>query len=226
MKNLIYFLVLPFIFSFPTISCSQYSVGLKGQINSISTPLVIKRDLLSKALGETLNPGFGISLEKKLNKYSSLQIELMYQEQSKSFLLTGSDRVINTSLMEYLRIPILIKYRIPFENWNLLGLIGPNLGYALDLKSGETDQNLVFTYYEKLNFDEHNIKRFDIGILAGIGIEKVLANNMKTTLSLRYLIGLTDIMENAESTFYNRGYALDMGFMIPLELFRKKEQQL
>ncbi len=225
MKKYIYFLVFISFLYAPIAGTAQTSIGVKGQINSMSAPLVIKRDLLSKALGETLNPGFGILIEHHINTYSSFQSEILYQEQSKSFILTGGDRVINTSILKYIRVPILIKYKFPFSNWNLIGMIGPNFGYALDLKSGETNKDFNLTSYEKLNFSEHNIKRFDMGISCGIGVEKTLANNMKTTLSVRYNLGLIDIMEDSQNTFYNRGYALDMGFMIPLQLFKKEKEK-
>jgi len=223
MKNYIYFLVFISFLYAPKAGFAQISIGIKGQINDMSAPLVIKRDLLSKALGKTLNPGFGILIEHQINAYSSLQSEIIYQEQSKSFILTGGDKVINTSLLKYVRVPIAIKYKFPFDNWNLIGMLGPNFGYALDLKSGETNQDFNLTSYEKLDFAEHNIKRFDLGVLCGVGIEKTLANNMKTTLTVRYNLGLIDIMGDSQNTFYNRGYALDMGFMIPLQLFKKEK---
>lgn len=225
MKICTCFLVLSLLLSNTPISFSQVSLGLQGQINNMSTPLVIKRDLLSKALGEALNPGAGIFVEYNVNKYWALQLEFNYQEQRKSFLLTGNDRSINTSIMEYLRIPILAKCRFPFQKWSLTAILGPTPGYGLALKSGKTDQNLNFTEYEKLSFSENAIKRFDLGMLAGVGVEKVLANNLKTKLSLRYYLGFVDIMKDEFSTFYNRGYALDIGFIVPFSIFKKKEKK-
>lgn len=210
------------LLSSPFLLFSQASFGLKVQINNMSTPLVIKRDLLSKPQGSVLNPGFGLFIEYRINDRLAFQQELNYQEQRKGFILSGSESVYNISVLEYIRLPLLLKYSIPFEKCHLTGLIGPNPGYAILLKSGETDQNLKITKYEQLDFSEQQVRRFDIGILCGIGIEKTIANKFKTKLSLRYNLGLLDIMKDKQSTFRSRGYLLDMGFMIPLHQ-KKKE---
>ena len=182
----------------------------------MGAPLVIKRDLLSKSQGAILNPGFGFFFELGIKERWAFQPEVNYQEQRKSFLLTGSERTISVSTVEYIRIPLLLKYSIPFKKWSLIGLIGPNPGYALRLKSGETDRNLNFTEYTILSFSENQVRRLDLGILCGIGVEKNIANKLRTTLSLRYNLGLVDIMKGNQNTFRNNGYSLDMGFMIPL----------
>jgi len=191
----------------------------------MGAPLVIKRDLLSKTLAESLNPGVGVFIEYNIKNNWALQLEVNYQEQRKSFLLTGSERMLNLSVLEYIRLPLLIKYKIPFKSWSLSGVLGLNPGYAVELKSGSTNQNFNLIEYEILSFSENNIRRFDFSILTGIGVEKILANNLKTKLSLRYNLGIIDIMEDPQSTFYNKGYALDIGFLVPLAFFKKSKDQ-
>jgi outer membrane protein with beta-barrel domain len=222
-KNHSFFFLFFFVFSSSNI-LAQASFGIKVQINNMGAPLVIKRDLFSKPQGSVLNPGFGLFFEFKLSEQLSFQPELNYQEHRKSYILTGSEKTYNISIMEYVRLPLLLKYSIPFKKWNLIGLIGPNPGYALLLKSGETNQNWEITKYNKLDFSEHQIRRIDIGLISGIGIEKIIANKFKTKLTLRYNIGLLDIMEDKQSTFRNSGYILDMGFMIPLKREKKATQ--
>lgn len=201
---------------------AQSSIGLKGQINNLGSPLVIKRDLFSKTQGEVLNPGFGIFLDFVLNEKWAIQPELLYQEQRKSYDLTGTDIAINISVMEYFRVPILLKYKLPFEKISFVGLAGPYGGYAFLLKSGETNQNLEITSYRRLSFSTHEIRQLDFGLMVGLGIEKIIANKLKTKLSFRYQLGMVDIMKDSRSTFYNSGYSLDMGFMVPLTIFKKQ----
>ncbi len=216
--------ILFFLLSFSFFSVeAQSSIGLKGQINNLGSPLVIKRDLFSKTQGEILNPGFGIFFDLVLNEKWALQPELLYQEQRQSYLLTGTDIAINISVMEYLRVPLLFKYNMPFKNFSLIGLAGPYGGYALSLKSGETNQNLDLTSYRRLSFSENDVRRLDFGVLLGFGIEKIIANKLKTKLTFRYNFGMLDIMKDNLSTFYNRGYSLDMGFMVPLSIFKKQK---
>ncbi len=218
---LFYFLIL----SLPILGNAQFSIGIKGNINDMGSPLVIKRDLLSKQLGKVLSPGFGIYFSYELNEKWAFQPEINYHEQARSFLLSGSERLINISILEYIRVPLLVKYTIPAQHFNVIGLVGPNPGVGIKLKSGETNHTFNYTDFQTLDFQEQDIKQFDLGLLLGIGIEKIIANRFKTKLSFRYNLGLIDIMESAESKFYSRGYSLDMGIMIPLYPIQKKEPE-
>lgn len=95
---------------------------------------------------------------------------------------------------------------------------GPNFGYAVGLKSAEYIDTGATTnvFYSKLDFQEFQISRFDLALTMGLGIEKIIANKFRTSLDIRYDFGLTDIVNSPFNSYVNRGFALEMGILIPV----------
>lgn len=215
----VYFLILfgVLLISLPNQEAkAQLFFGIKGQVNNLSAPLVTERDLFAKQQNSTLNPGFGLILEYHFNEKIGIQTEFLYQEQQQSYFLTNSEHLINTTNVEYIRVPVLFRRTYSFENFSIAGLIGPVTGYGVRLRAGVTNLNFLYADYQELDFEEQGVRQFDMGILFGLGVEKMIANKLKTKLAFRYNFGFIDIMIDDVSTFYNRGLALDMGVVIPI----------
>lgn len=202
---------------------TQTLLGVKGQVNNFGAPLIQEMDLFSKTLGNMINPGFGITLQQRLSPQWAIQIEANYQEERQSYLLSGAESRINTSVLKYIRFPLLAKRNINFGNWSIQAIAGPNFGYGLQLLSGDTSLDYRQSSFKKLDYSDYEVKRFDLGLLLGLGVEKEVSKFFTTALSLRYNIGLTDILKDENNYFFNRGCTLEMAIFFPLQSKLVKE---
>lgn len=217
-------LSLLFILGLAQATLAQLSFGVKGHISTTGAPLVENQDLFSKKLRAPFNPGFSIFLEFRLNEKMAIQPEFVFRENRSFYQLRSNVPTIHTSIINYIHFPVLFKYSQKQKWINLSFLIGPNLGYAVDMLSGETVGWFNFNKQElkSLDFEEYHISKMDIALTLGISIEKTIAQKFRTNLDLRFDFGLNDIMQDLQSTYYNRGLALEMGIMIPI-LLKEKE---
>ncbi len=206
-----------FLISFCRQGVSQISIGIKGHISTIGAPLVEKQDFFSKKLRPTLNPGVSIFGEYKLNEILAIQSEIAFRQNRSHYLLNTSAPTIHSSIIDYVRMPVLLKVS-QSKNWiNLIVFGGPNLGYAIGIKSAETTNILVNdATYKKLNFHEYQIRRFDLAFTIGFGIEKTIANKFRTSIDLRYDYGFIDVIKAPFLSYVNRGFAIEMGILIPV----------
>ncbi len=197
---------------------AQSSIGVRGQVNNLDAPLIQKRDLFSRQFRAAFSAGFSVMAEFPLKKNLFFQAELVFRENKTHYRLKETNPTFHTSKMHYLRLPLLLKYQIPFQKWRFGFTGGASLGYALNARATET---LVIGYIQtiestKLSLDAEGVNRFDFSLMAGIGLDRQLARRLRTVLEFRYDFGLIDIMRGPISTFYNRGFILEMGLIIPL----------
>lgn len=203
---------------------AQIAIGIKGHISNIGAPLVQTQDFFSKKLHSTLNPGFSILVEYRLNEKMAIQPEIAFRQNRSHYRLQSGASTIHTSVINYARMPLLFKMSHK-RNWaNLIAFGGPNLGYALGLKAIEivdsrTHPEITHT---KLDFKTYNMNRFELALTLGVGIEKNIAKKFRTSIEFRYDYGITDIGKTIENSYVNRGYALEIGILIPLSKANKK----
>ncbi len=213
-----------FLITFSKEGISQLSIGIKGHISTIGAPLVEKQDFFSKKLRPTLNPGVSVFGEYKLNEILALQAEIAFRQNRSHYQLRSSIPTIHTSIINYIRMPLLLKLS-QNNNWvNLMVFGGPNFGYAIGINAAETSGDIWTNdaTYKKLDFQEYPIRRFDIAFTVGFGIEKTIANKFRTSIDIRYDYGLIDIIKTPFNSFVNRGFALEMGILIPISEEEKK----
>ncbi len=206
-----------FLVVFSRQGISQISIGVKGHISMIGAPLIAKQDFFSKILRPTFNPGVSIFGEYKLSENLAIQAEIAFRQNRSHYSLRSSTPTIHTSMINYIRIPLLMKLSQNKKWINLIVFGGPNFGYATGIKSAETVGNILFdeAVFTKLNFQEFQVRRFDLALTLGLGIEKTIANKFRTSLDIRYDYGLTNILI-APNSFVNRGFILEMGILIPI----------
>lgn len=158
----------------------------------------------------------GVPLEVTLNGNVHLQLEAAYVQRENRFLLgiLPSRRKYLQPVLTYVEMPVLLKWRLPFEVVDFFLLAGPQVGYALRLSSTFEEDKLIFA--ESLNFSESGVNRLDAGLLMGVGLEKVIAQRRKIFLDLRYYLGLYNIHAGSGEAVYNSGATFALGFLIPL----------
>lgn len=157
-----------------------------------------------------------VPVEMELSKTMCLQSGFIFTQQHTSALLfqLGNQRDYRQTTIDYIGFPIFIKYRITAQPFNFYVFAGPQVDYALALCATYVEDGLFSD--EKLNFTSHQIFRWNVSAVAGIGVEKEIRNHCKIRFELLRLLGLTDIDERAASSIYTEGSVFNLGFLIPL----------
>lgn len=90
-----------------------------------------------------------------------------------------------------------------------------------DYVLGIEDENHIYYYDEKLDFDSRRDNRFEAGAMLGAGISYFISSNIKIFGECRYYYSLTDMQKNymkKQVPRYNNTFAFQAGFMF---LFNK-----
>lgn len=157
-----------------------------------------------------------VPLEIELSKSLSLQPAFVYTQLHTPALLfrLGNLLEYRRATISYVGTPILLKIRIPFESFIFYVMTGPQMTYATSLNVTYVEDGIFGT--KKLDFKRVQISRWDVSVVSGIGVEKVIHNNCKIRFELLYLLGLMDIDQRTASSIYTEGKVFNLGFMIPL----------
>lgn len=130
----------------------------------------------------------------------SLQPELSFvQKGSKIDDPSGDDAKLT---LNYIEVPVLLKYSSASEGTRFFGQAGPSFGYAISGKNKVGDQS------EDVEFGDDATKRADLGlhIGAGVGFGNVF-------IDARYVLGLANIVDDSDVTVRNRGILISLGYM-------------
>lgn len=230
-----FYLLLFILFCLTTTSFAQ-TFGIKAGLNS---PLMlIKWDehrvydeskLLNNFtanLGFTLNfelkkrilfeTGIGLSTVGFKHKYEAIM-------QSKTTQLTYKITENYNFKLNYLNIPLNLKFLYNIENRNLYFTFGPYLGigisgkYHLDYPIEKKNINTGEYVLEQIIKDrvvnwgsdsKDDFKRLDYGVSVGLGCE---IDNFQIGLSYSY--GLPDISPRSDETYKNRVLGISMGWL-------------
>lgn len=117
--------------------------------------------------------------------------------------------------LSYLGVPVLAKFRFAItDGIHIYGLGGPQVNYALRFTASYIEDEIFGI--EVLNFKQLKLRRLDIGLNAGIGVEKNIRNNGKIYAEIIYLLGFSDIDRSSTNEIFNEGRVFTLGFMLPL----------
>lgn len=154
-----------------------------------------------------------------------------YLQSGLSFTTKGSkgewtETVLNTTAKAettinqmYLQLPIMAAYKLEVvPGTKIVFNAGPYLAYGLGGKSKtkwSTNSSIVDLDYENEEydtFDDGNLKKFDFGLGAGVGVEFG-----QIVVGLNYELGLTNIADNKDSdykdaSYKNRNASLTVGY--------------
>lgn len=186
---------------------AQIKVGIHGgtDINNINISGI--PDAITDLKQNTANGSYGIHAEIPVASSISLKAELNHSRKgfdlNESFAndLLGMNIPIgikaNTTL-SYIEAPILIGYSKPLGNINLIGEIGPVLGYGINGKLQPiATLGLDFKLPEiDINFKNDGFNRINTGGTIGLGVETVLSENVSLYAKTRYTHSFTDILNN------------------------------
>lgn len=158
-----------------------------------------------------------IPIEYTLSKTLSIRTGVAYTQHHNPEILFLLDprRDYRRATLSYLGIPVLLKLRFELtENFYVYFLSGTQVNYALYFTASYIEDEIFAT--ESIDFKQLMIRRLDVGVNAGIGIEKNISNNCKIYAEISYLLGFSDIDKRPENEIFNEGNVFSLGFILPL----------
>lgn len=220
MKSHLYQLISIFIF-ISNISIAQTYVGIQGGVSVSKTPLRLDYDLFTLNQRSRHSILYALVIEKKISKNIYVQSELQYLKEGSTLYkrdLTGTDFFYVINDIKYLKLPLLLKYKVKFADYLFYGVAGPSLSYALKGNSYLLmidDREINDQTIEVIDFEENGISRFDSGVTFGLGIEKIIAKKVKLAVGFNYYFGFMNIGKLREETIFNESQSFFIGASIP-----------
>lgn len=108
--------------------------------------------------------------------------------------------------INYIDIPVLAKLKFGNESIAAYVAAGPTFGYAI---TGSTEEDGDKTSFEDDDWDGYN--RLEIGANAGAGLGIPLDIGL-IFLDFRYLFSLTNLSDDSDITYHNKGICISIGF--------------
>jgi hypothetical protein len=169
---------------------------------------------------------FGLQAEINFKRTGSDRTHLVILDETRSVEETINRR------FNYVEVPVLVKYRMPFKGFTVSAMAGPSFSYARNA-DGITDSNLFIDGNEfmmegeefEIEFDEEMIRRIDfggqLGLQVGISLKvgKLILDgryrrgftNMNDGINENRFGGLEDFESTTQSASFTIGYMRTFG---------------
>lgn len=199
MKSFHYLFVL--ILSF--IAAPNYAqIGIRLGLNLTDLQVDVDNSPFTVETNSKIGFHVGLSYEGKVSEQVSLQPELLLFQKGYRIETSGDD--INRTI-NYLELPVLVKYNFNGTSQNVFLLAGPAVGFGISARARVGDNS------ESVEWEATDLKRFDFGLHLGGGIA-IPTGNGAVLIDLRYLLGIANIADSNPATNRNRGFSLNLGF--------------
>lgn len=151
---------------------------------------------------------YGIFMTYGIGRTFAVQPELLFVMKGSKYVNgRGSDAYRETMNLEYVELPILAKFYLPFSRaFRIHVFAGP--APALNIRA-RVDARFAGEFQEE-TLD--NVMGFDIGLAAGAGIE-VPVGRGRITFDARYTAGLTTLSKESDDDIRNGAVSLLFGYM-------------
>ncbi|MFD2786541.1 outer membrane beta-barrel protein [Hymenobacter rubripertinctus] len=131
--------------------------------------------------------GMGIALTSSRSPTISARLEAYYSHEqyggTYSTAATPNQEIQVT--IDYLRIPLLLRYTLPLDKWQLFSQVGYVANVALS-HEGMLRYPFYSGYLERRLIPEANLRKLDSGVQAGIGFSKQVIGMHPVSVALRY----------------------------------------
>lgn len=174
------------------------NVYLKGGVN-FSSAYDVKPNMFDK----DFKAGFslGVQLDRKLDHHLYFQSGISFTTKGVEFNPKGNDKPTKINQM-YLQLPLALAYKFHLDRKTYLVLnLGPYIAYGI---GGKIDDGSA---KEHNSFGKARLRRFDTGLLGGIGLEVD-----RVLLGLNYEYGLLDIAQPKKNSYKNQNISISLGY--------------
>jgi Outer membrane protein beta-barrel domain len=182
----------------PSTFASPISIGLQGGMNLGNLSFNPSRSTSTRT-----GIAIGGHLELSLLGIVYLQPELMYVQKGAVDSTTS-----NIIKLDYLEIPLLMKFKLGITPIHLELMAGPYVAFAMSTK---TDLGA-----SGVRTDLTDAKQMDVGAVLGVGAELTVGSSTSVFANLRYEMGFTNTSDTAGLTRRNNGVLLLGGLRFDL----------
>ncbi len=166
----------------------------------------------------------GVQVQKEFSDFSALTVQFGLADKPSNLPTENLNPDFNyvAGHISYLLLPIEYQYFLPFKKLRAGAFGGPYFAYGL--KAGVLKKLDNFNF-EKMNLDfkEHGIRRFDIGVHLGVGVELELPRLKRMFVRVNYALGLVDT-DLGDASAYQEGVGILMGLMLPVNAGKYEEK--
>ena len=166
----------------------------------------------------------GVMAQHTLMPNMLIQPELIYT--NKGYYSEGTEVISGVSVdyeqtvkLDYIEIPLLIKYDLPMNNMAIQPYIGPSLGFLLlaEVEAEASANGISVSDTEDIKDETSSI---DLGL--NLGVDAIVGKNIM--VGLRFNLGLINLddskdeddnskSEDEDPTYFNRAIMLNLGFL-------------
>jgi len=173
-------------------------VYIKAGLN-FSNALDIKPNVHNKDFKTGFN--IGLHSDTRLNHNLYFRTGISFTTKGVEFDYKGIEKSVNIT-QKYLQLPLTLAYKSHLQKKTYLVFnFGPYLAYGI---GGKVDDDKP----KKQNiFDKKGLKRFDVGLLGGIGFEFD-----RIFLGIDYEHGLLDITQAKKDSYKNQNISISLGY--------------
>lgn len=147
---------------------------------------------------------FGVSLQFPVGQKITLQPELQFLNKGAEFRPVGVRENSGNVRLDYVEIPLLLRYDFARTIIGPHVYIGPSVGWNVGCEARYTSTDTeAAPFTTDCDDDGFKPKTLDYGLTAGAGVD-LNFGGIGATAGLRYGIGLADIRQDNKSQFRNR----------------------
>jgi hypothetical protein len=230
------------------IASAQYTwLGVKGGLSIPS--LQGGNTEQSQGYKSRTGPDFGIMVYHDYSVHFALQVELSYVSQGgikkgmqvlDPAMLTGLPvppgttlyaNFENEAIMNYIELPLLAKYKLPFSGKNIFYVdAGPNFGYLVSAKTKTSGSSLIYldpvgqqpvpdVPVQDFNSEtdiKNDLKQMNVGITGGVGISRTIGPG-DLILDVRGSYGFTNVQKDSANGQNHTGcLVISLGYAIKI----------
>lgn len=203
----------------PALAQKEFQVGVR--IIPQASFLLNGDDLGNDSLKIGFTPSYaaGIMLGQNFRRNWAFELNLLYASQGQNYtrtLATGGTRDSSVSL-EYIKVPLMLKYRTnPDKRVMFTASLGPQLNFLIRARQYADGKQLPDTLTSK-SFEVRDLYNpTDISVVAGLGIDVKLTQQLHLGIQARYDVSLMDAEDRSfkaagRSMTFNSAVGLNVG---------------
>ncbi|MDR0294916.1 MAG: PorT family protein [Prevotellaceae bacterium] len=175
--------------------------------------------------------GFSLSvpMQYAVNEWLRLALDLSCIQ--KNYSWKHSTFAYQTTKNIYIQLPVMLRFSLGKKQFKVFANVGGFGAYLVDRRLSGTvlnvfDMENAYSYNEQYEFDKHKDQRFELGLLAGLGVEYFFKEQYRFFVEARYYRGLTDLQKGNyminQVPRYNDTYLFQMGCFFNLYSMKNK----
>lgn len=214
----------------PATAAAQWNIGLQAGYthNTLEIATGYAYDFNYQSAG-----GFTVSVpvQYEFEDWFALQAELGFTQKNYELSRTVSTaaNIHSRTTNSYLQLPVLASFSFGGKVVRGFTNLGIYAGYWINSHVKGTDREVfnpltegshIYNYDENVKFDNRRDNRFDLGLLAGVGVKVILNDMVQLLAEARFNYSLLDMQKNYMKELmprHNNTFQFQIGCLITLK---------